>query len=76
MYAHYFQGMLGGTSTTVALATTRAVEKDHALADGEQVVRGADGAVVLQIHITALLRRESGTWRLLDARPYAPLQPA
>ena len=71
MYSQYFGGMLRGTSTTINLASVRAVEKNHALADGEQTIYAADGNVVLVVHLAALLRRDDDGWRFVDARPYA-----
>lgn len=77
MYAEYFRGMLRGTSTTFQIASVRSVEGDHAFVDVEQTVIGPDGQVVLAAHLAALLRRESGGWRIVDGRPYAfaPLPP-
>jgi uncharacterized protein (TIGR02246 family) len=72
MYTEYFTGgVLRGTSTTVELQTVRAVESNHAYADAEQTIRGADGQVVLMVHLSALLRREGDAWRFADCRPYA-----
>jgi len=71
MYSEYFEGMLRGTSTTVNLASVRAVEQDHAFADGEQTINAPDGTVVLVAHISALLRRDGDGWRFVDSRPYA-----
>src|SRR6266516_7630293 len=70
MYAEYFGGMLRGTSTTINLASVRAVEQDHAFADAEQTINASDGSVVLVAHLAALLRREGDGWRFVDARPY------
>jgi uncharacterized protein (TIGR02246 family) len=71
MYSEYFAGMLSGTSTTIDLATVRAVEDNHAFADGEQTIYASGGEVVLVVHIAALLRRDDDGWRFVDARPYA-----
>ncbi len=71
MYAEYFGGMLGGTSTTCQLTHARAVGDNHAFADGDQAIYGPDGTVVLAFHLCALLRRAGGTWRFVDSRPYA-----
>jgi uncharacterized protein (TIGR02246 family) len=71
MYTDYFRGMLRGTSTTVRLAKVRAVGDTHAFADAEQTITGADGKVVLVVHLAALLRRDSDGWRIVDGRPYA-----
>jgi uncharacterized protein (TIGR02246 family) len=70
MYSEFFAGMLGGTSTTVDLASVRPVGDDHAFADGEQTINGPDGSSVLEVHIAALLRRDGDDWRFVDARPY------
>jgi uncharacterized protein (TIGR02246 family) len=70
MYSEYFAGMLRGTSTTFTLASVRAVETDHAFADGEQTISAAGGEVVLVAHLAALLRRDGDGWRFVDARPY------
>jgi len=70
MYSEYFGGMLAGTSTTFDLASVRAVEANHAFADGEQTITAAGGEVVLVVHLAALLRRNGDGWRFVDARPY------
>lgn len=70
MYSEYFGGMLRGTSTTISLTRVRAVEENHAFADGEQTIYAADGSVVLVVHLAALLRRDGNGWRFVDARPY------
>jgi uncharacterized protein (TIGR02246 family) len=70
MYSEYFGGMLRGTSTAFKLASVRAVENNHAFADGEQTIYAPDGNVVLVVHLAALLRREGDGWRFVDARPY------
>jgi len=71
MYTQYFAGMLRGTSTAVKLGNVRAVGDAHAFADAEQTITGADGKVVLVVHLAALLRREGDGWRIVDGRPYA-----
>lgn len=71
MYSEYFGGMLSGTSTTVKLTHVHAVESDHAFADGDQTIFGADGNVVFALHISALLRREGESWHFVDSRPFA-----
>jgi uncharacterized protein (TIGR02246 family) len=70
MYFQYFGGMLRGTSTAFKLAIVRTVENNHAFVDADQTINGSDGSVVLVVHLAALLRREAGAWRLVDARPY------
>jgi uncharacterized protein (TIGR02246 family) len=70
MYSEYFGGMLRDTSTTVNLANVRAVENNHAFADGEQTINAPDGSAVLVVHLAALLRRDGDDWRFVDARPY------
>jgi uncharacterized protein (TIGR02246 family) len=70
MYSEYFGGMLRGTSTSFNLATVRAVETNHAFADGEQTISAFSGEVVLVAHLAALLRRDGDSWRFVDARPY------
>ena len=70
MYCDYFGGMLRGTSTTLTLASVRAVEPSHALADGEQTIYGSDGSVVLVVHLAALFLHDGDGWRFVDARPY------
>lgn len=74
MYVDYFGGMLAGTTSTFQLETVRAIDAGHVLVDGEQKIFGADGAVVLAVHLTALLRQQDGDWRFVDARPYAYAQ--
>ncbi|HWC36608.1 MAG TPA: SgcJ/EcaC family oxidoreductase [Mycobacteriales bacterium] len=71
MYAEYFTGILAGTSTSVTGQAVRPIDDRHALVDVEQTILGADGAVVLAVHLTALLRCEDGQLRFVDARPYA-----
>ena len=71
MYSEYFGGMLRGTSTTITVASVRPVENHHAFVDAEQTVTGSDGSVVLVVHLAALMRRDAGDWRFVDARPYA-----
>ena len=75
MYAEYFGGMLRGTSTTLDVGRVRPVGEDHAFVDAEQAITGPNGAVVLAVHLAALLRREGDTWRFVDSRPYAVAQP-
>ena len=70
MYSEFFGEMLKGTTTEVIVSSVRAVEGNHAFADGEQTIYGSDGEVVLAAHISALLRREGNEWRFVDARPY------
>jgi uncharacterized protein (TIGR02246 family) len=71
MYSEYFNGMLAGTSTATTVESVRAVGDSDAFADCEQTITGADGQVVLVVHLCALLRRDNDTWRFVDARPYA-----
>lgn len=70
MYSEYFGGMLRGTSTTFDFASVRPVEDDHAFVDAEQTIHAPDGAVVLVVHLAALLRRDGEVWRFVDSRPY------
>jgi uncharacterized protein (TIGR02246 family) len=70
MYSTYFKGMLGGTSNATTVQSVRALGDDHAFVDGDQSVTGADGQVVLAVHLAALLRRDGDSWRFVDARPY------
>jgi uncharacterized protein (TIGR02246 family) len=70
MYSEYFAGMLAGTTTTFDLESVRAVETNHAFADGVQTIYGAGGDVILVAHLAALLRRDSDDWRFVDSRPY------
>jgi uncharacterized protein (TIGR02246 family) len=70
IYSEHFAGMLRETSTTFSLASVRAVENNHAFADGEQTIHAPDGHVILVVHIAALLRREDEGWRVVEARPY------
>jgi uncharacterized protein (TIGR02246 family) len=71
MYEEYFGGILQGTTTSIELGTVRPVEENHALADAEQTIYSSAGDVVLAVHVTNLLRRDGGGWRLVDSRPYA-----
>lgn len=70
MYTEYFGGMLRGTTTTLTLESVRVVENTHALCDAQQPVYGPDGAPILVVHLTALLRRDGDGWKFVDARPY------
>ena len=70
MYSEYFEGMLRGTTTTIEVASVRAVGPDHAFAHAEQTISAPTGEVVLAAHLVALLRREGDGWRFVDARPY------
>jgi uncharacterized protein (TIGR02246 family) len=70
MYSEYFKGMLSGTSAATTVQSARAVGDAHAFVDCDQTITGADGQVVLAVHLTALLRRDGDGWRFVDARPY------
>ena len=74
-YAAFFGGGLRGTATTVTLGSVRAVEADHAFADGEQTITAPDGAVIVVSRLAALLQRDGDCWRFVDARPYACASP-
>jgi uncharacterized protein (TIGR02246 family) len=71
MYSEFFGGMLGGTSTTINLMNVRDLDGDRAFVDAEQTIRAADGSDVLTVHLAALLQRENGRWKFVDARPYS-----
>jgi uncharacterized protein (TIGR02246 family) len=75
MYTEYFGGMLNGTSTTFKLANVRAVGQDHAFVDSEQTITAADGSTLFALHNAALMRRDGGAWRIVDARPFTFAQP-
>jgi len=75
MYGTYFDGMLRGTSTTIALDRVRPIGTEHAFLDAEQTINGTGGEVVLVVHLSALLRRGDGGWQFLDSRPYAVAAP-
>lgn len=75
MYTTYFSGLLAGTSTTIELVSVRPVGSDHIFVDGEQAIHGADGEVLMRVHLAALLRRHSDTWRFVDVRPFVPAGP-
>ena len=70
LYDQYCGNMLRGTSTTFDLLNVRTVGNDHAFVDGRQTIHAPDGAVVLVVHLAALLRRDGDGWRLVDSRPY------
>lgn len=70
MYSAYFAGMLHGTSTVINLTRLRPIEPVHAFGDSEQTILGANGEVLLAVHLGALLRREGDDWLIVDARPY------
>jgi uncharacterized protein (TIGR02246 family) len=71
MYVSYFGGRLAGTSTEIVVSNVRLVDEYLAFVDGEQTIVAGDGSPVLAVHLAALMRREGGGWRFLDARPYA-----
>jgi len=70
MYTKYFGSILRGSSTTFELATVRAIDADHALADSEQRIYAPDGNVVMTVHLAALFRRAGDGWQFVDGRPY------
>ena len=70
MYTEYFGGMLAGTSTTIELTNVRDLGGDRAFVDADQRILASDGGEVLSVHLTALLGRQAGSWKYLDARPY------
>ena len=75
MYTQYFGGMLRGTSTTVNVKNVHAIENNHAFVDGDQTITGPDGSVVMVVHLAALMRREGGGGRFVDARPFSYATP-
>lgn len=75
MYAQYFDGMLAGTRSRIDVSTTRQVGDRHALVDATQTISAPDGAVVLALHLVALLVRGDDGWRFLDSRPYSCTSP-
>jgi uncharacterized protein (TIGR02246 family) len=74
MYSEYFAGMLAGTQTTIELGTIRPVGDSDALVDADQTITAQDGAVLLAVHLAALVRRDGEDWYFVDARPYAPAE--
>ena len=76
MYNEYFAGFLAGTSTTIRLESVRPVGDDGAFVDSEQTITAADGAIVLVVHLAALLLRDGEDWKFVDSRPYASAAPA
>ena len=75
MYGEYFSGMLAGTSTAVRVESTRPLGDDEVFVDAEQAVTAADGAILLVVHLAALLRRDGEDWRFVDSRPYVFASP-
>jgi len=75
MYSQYFLTMLSGTTTSVTVGSVRPVGPDHAFVDGDQVITGPDGQVVLAVHLSALLRGDGDSWRFVDSRPYTFPEP-
>ena len=71
MYAEYFGGMLADTSTTITLTNVRDLDEDRAFVDAEQTIEASDGGAILTVHLAALLQRENGRWKFVDARPYS-----
>ena len=69
MYTQYFQTLLRGTTTAFQVNHARVVDERHVFVDAEQQILGADGAMVLDLRVPALLRREGDGWRIVDARP-------
>ena len=76
MYGEYFAGMLKGTTTTIGLTELRSIDADHAFADADQSIHGADGGTLMALHLVSLLRRAGDGWQLVDSRPYAFQQPS
>jgi uncharacterized protein (TIGR02246 family) len=70
MYGDYFGSILHATTTSVKLDSVRVVGTDHAFVDAEQTIVGPGGDVIMAVHLSALLRRESDGWRFVDARPF------
>ena len=70
MYTGYFAGMLAGTVTSVRVESVRPVGDNAAFVDAEQTITGADGGIVLVVHLAALLRRDGDDWSFVDSRPY------
>ena len=70
LYGEYFGTILRGTTTAVTIDSMRMVGPDHAFVDGDQTILGPGGETVMAVHMSALLRRESGSWLFVDARPY------
>jgi len=69
MYSEYFGGMLRGTSTIFHLARVRAVENNHAFADGEQTIY----ALTARSSSSSICRAAASrpdSWRVVDGRPY------
>jgi len=70
MYKEYFAGMLAGTSTTIEVTNVRDLDGDRAFIDADQRILAADGSQVLSVHLAALLQRQAGSWKYVDARPF------
>jgi uncharacterized protein (TIGR02246 family) len=70
MYTQYFGTVLRGTTTRFQPASIRPVAADHAFVDGRQTIVGADGQVVMDVHLSALLRRSGDSWQFVDSRPF------
>ena len=70
MYNEYFAGFLADSTTTIRVGSVRPVGADSAFVDAEQRIAGADGQLLLAVHLAALLRRDGEDWRFVDSRPY------
>ena len=75
MYAEYFNGLLAGTTTVATVDTIRPIDADHVFVDGRQTVDAPNGATIFDLHISALVRREHDSWKLVDARPFSLAEP-
>jgi uncharacterized protein (TIGR02246 family) len=70
MYMQYFGTVLQGSTTSVRVDHVRGVEGQHAFVDADQTIRGADGRVLFDLRLAALLKRDGSAWRVVDARPH------
>lgn len=74
-YRHDVDTILRGTSSTFTITSVRRLGEDLAFLDLDHELRNCrmpDGSIgTMKLHTAVLARKSEGTWRWLDARPYA-----
>lgn len=79
VYRHDTETILAGTSSTFTIRSVRRLGDDLAFIDLDHELRNCripDGSIgTMMLHTAVLARKSGGTWRWLDARPYAFLPP-
>ena len=69
-YVENFKGILAGTTTEVVIDSVRELAPGLAIVDGWQTFTGP----LPRMHLTAVLRAEGETARLVEARPYVVME--